>query len=261
MEEKKALTLKEKQDILFEMLKDVDAFCRANDIKYSISDGTFLGAIRHGGFIPWDDDADICMLREDFDRFVSTYKSDRFQMLYRTKTEDESFFFGFVKINDPTTYKINDGTRKNTNMKCGVTLDIFPFEAVPEDAKERKKYMHKLRSTENRLYLSQKPDWFSKIKSCRHDVKGWCEKLDSLILRGKYDDSPFVGQSMCINNDNIVLPKKWFDNIIDIPFNGYPLRGFGDSHEYLTKLFGEDYMTPQKWAHEVIIYRKDPASK
>lgn len=256
MEGKKELSLKEKQDILFEMLKDVDAFCRANNIKYSISDGTMLGAIRHGGFIPWDDDADLCMLRKDFDKFVATYKSDRFQMLHRTKTDDESFFFGYVKINDPLTYRYKKG--KHGAIKHGVCMDIFPFEAVPEDEKERKKFMHGIRSTENRLYHSQMHDLFSKIKSCKHNIKGWCKKLDSLVHQDKYKDSPLVGQSMCINNDNVVLPKRLFENIVDIPFNGYLLRGFGDSHEYLTKLFGEDYMTPKQWAHDEIIYRKDP---
>ena len=258
MEEKKPLTIKEKQDILFEMLKDVDAFCRANDIKYCISDGTMLGAVRHGGFIPWDDDSDICMLREDFDKFVATYKSDRFQMLYRTKTDDESFYFGFIKINDPSTYR---APHKHGTTKFGVTMDIFPFESVPEDAKERKKFMHKIRSTENRLFHKQKTDWFSRIKSSRHSLKGWCDKLDSLVHTGKYKDSKFVGQSMCIRNDNVVLPRKLFDNVVDIQFNGYPLRGFGDSHDYLTRMFGDDYMTPKKWAHDEVIFRKDLKDK
>ena len=94
MEEKKPLTLEEKQEIILDQLKDVDRFCRENHIKYSIAYGTLLGAIRHGGFIPWDDDADICMLREDYDRFAASYKSEKYHMLqFCHNHEDKEVFF------------------------------------------------------------------------------------------------------------------------------------------------------------------------
>lgn len=254
MQTKHALTVEEKQEILFEIMKDIDSFCRKNNIKYSISDGTMLGAIRHGGFIPWDDDADICMLREDFDLFAATYKSDRFQMLYKTETESEFFYGGYIKINDPQT--CSGSTNKSILFKHGVTVDIFPFDEIPEDEKMQKKRMHRIRSIDNRLYHSQKKDLISILKSYRHDIKGWWTKLDSVVHDGKYKDSPLVGQSICVKDDRIVLRKELFDNIIDIPFNGHNFRGFADSHEYLEFMFGPDYMTPKKWVHGYIIFRK-----
>ncbi|MDE5848959.1 MAG: LicD family protein [Muribaculaceae bacterium] len=254
METKKALTVEDKQVILFDILKDIDAFCRKNNIKYSISDGTMLGAIRHGGFIPWDDDADICMLREDFDRFAASYKSERFQMLYKTQTENEFFYGGYIKINDPQTY--SGCTKKTILFKHGVTVDIFPFDGVPVDEKERKKHMHHIRSIDNRLYHSQKKDLLSIIKSHRHSIEGWWNKLNETVHEGKYDDSPLVGQSVCVKDDRVVLHRDLFDNIVDIPFNGYNFQGFADSHEYLKFLFGEDYMTPKIYAHNYTIYKK-----
>lgn len=254
MENKKPLTVEEKQVILFDILKDIDAFCRKNNIKYSISDGTMLGAIRHGGFIPWDDDADICMLREDFDRFAATYKSERFQMLYQTETDNEFFYGGYIKINDPQTYSGN--TKKTILFKHGVTVDIFPFDGVPEDEQERKKHMHSIRSIDNRLYHSQKKDLLSILKSHRHSIKGWWNKLNDKVHEGKYENSPIVGQSICVKDDRVALRRSLFDNIIDIPFNGYKLRGFADYKEYLEFMFGPDYMTPKKWAHGYTIYSK-----
>lgn len=254
MEGKKELTLEEKQEILFEILKDIDRFCRANDIKYSLSDGTMLGAVRHGGFIPWDDDADICMLREDFDRFASTYRSDRFEMLYKTTSDHANFYGGYIKINDPQTYSGN--TNKKNLFNHGVTVDIFPFDGVPEEEKERKKHMHRIRSIDNRLFHSQKRDLLSIIKSRRHNTDGWWEKLNAVVHEGKYKDSPLVGQSVCVKDDRVVLKKSIFDHIVDISFNGYPLRGFEDAHGYLEFMFGSDYMTPKRWAHNFTIYRK-----
>lgn len=256
MENKKPLSVKEKQNILFDILKDIDAFCRKNNIKYSLSDGTMLGAVRHGGFIPWDDDADICMLREDFDRFAATYKSERYDMLYKTCNESELFYGGFIKINDPSTYTKND--KKTDLSQFGVTVDIFPFDPVPEDEKERKKYMHNVRRIDNRLYHSQKRDFFSIFKSFRYNSEGWWKKLHEAIKIGnrKYKSSPLVGQSVCVRDDRVVLNKKLFDSISDITFNGYTFLGFEDAHGYLSFMFGPDYMTPMQWNHDNVIYRK-----
>lgn len=254
MDEKKELTVEEKQELIFEILKDIDAFCRANDIKYSISDGTMLGAIRHGGFIPWDDDADICMLREDFDRFAATYKSDRYQLLYKSGGEDEYFYGGYIKINDPRT--ISGEAGKLNKFKYGVFVDIFPFEDVPEDETERNLYMHNIRRIDNRLYHSHKRDLLSLIKTRGKCPEEWWKKLDSAVHQQKYSGSPLVGQSICVKDDRVVLRKDMFDDIVDIPFQGYMLRGFRKHHEYLKFLFGEDYMTPKKWAHNFVVYMK-----
>ncbi|MBD5420223.1 MAG: LicD family protein [Bacteroides sp.] len=256
MEVKKELTIQEKHDILFDILKDIDGFCRANNIKYSLSDGTMLGAIRHGGFIPWDDDADICMLREDFDRFAATYKSNKYHMLYKTCNEDELFYGGFIKVNDPSTYVENDN--KTNLTKFGVTVDIFPFDPVPEDKKEQKKYMHSVRRIDNRLYHSQKRDFLSIFKSFRHSSGNWWRKLHDTIRLGniKYKDSPLVGQSVCVRDDRVVLTREMFERIVDIPFNGYSFYGFEDAKGYLEFMFGPDYMTPKKWNHGTVIYRK-----
>lgn len=252
MEDSKELTLEEKQEILFDILKDIDRFCRDNNIKYSISDGTMLGAIRHGGFIPWDDDADICMLREDFDKFAATYKSDKYHLLFNTCNDDEFFYAGYIKINDPNTYVVNHFNRS----KFGVTVDIFPLEDVPEDNKERKKFMHGIRSISNRLYHRHKTDLLSRIKAYRYTADEWWEKLNDATHKGNYTDSPLVGQALGIKTDHVVFPRKWFDNLIDIPFNGYNFLGFADYHPYLEVLFGSDYMTPKKWAHYYTICRK-----
>lgn len=256
MEEKKPLTLLEKQAIIFDQLKEVDQFCRANNIKYSIAYGTLLGAIRHGGFVPWDDDADIIMLREDYDKFASTFKSDRFHMLQFTHNpEDKEIFFnGYLKINDPSTYIAS----KQHLIKYGVGMDIFPLDPVPEDDKQRHIVNHKIRRISNRLWHRHKKDPVSIIKAYRHSLDEWWNILNNALQeeRLKYMDSPIVTQFFCAKEDEVILRKSFFDELIEIPFNGYNFFAFKDYHEYLTISYGEDYMTPKTWAQDFEIYRK-----
>ena len=97
------LKLEEIQGILLDIMTDIDSFCRENNIRYIISSGTLLGAVRHKGFIPWDDDADMFMPREDFDRFVKIYKGRKYHLLYNTRNEKEFFAAAYAKISDPGT--------------------------------------------------------------------------------------------------------------------------------------------------------------
>lgn len=246
------LTIQDKHRIIFEIMKDIDRFCRENDIKYTISAGTMLGAIRHGGFIPWDDDADLFMLREDFDRFVKIYKSPKYHLLYNTRTKDEYLASGYAKVSDPTTAV--DNSRSLTNY--GVYVDIFPLDAVPEDPDEQHRYMHKVMSLHNRLHHRQKKDLLSVIKAYRHSVDWWWNKINDTVHEGRYDDSPLVAQMIGTNNYRTVLRRDRFDSLTDIPFEGYDFLGFSEPHSYLEMLYGPDYMTPKKWAHNYRIVKK-----
>ena len=258
MKEQQNLSLEETQSILFDIMKDIDRFCRSNGIRYSLSDGTMLGAVRHGGFIPWDDDADICMPREDFDKFAATYKSDKYHLLLNTHTKDEVFFYGFIKINDPTT----NGAPTHKNIaKHGVTVDIFPLEPVPEDKKERAKFTHRIVSLHNRLYHRHKKDPLSIIKSYRHSINGWWNMIEKVIHEGKYTDSPLLCQVLGKPMVEVLLRKERFDDLVDITFNGHKFLGFRDTHSYLEMLFGPDYMTPKKWSHNYTIQKKDNVGK
>lgn len=248
----KELTLKDKQEIMLDIMLDIDKFCRENNIRYSLAYGTMLGAVRHKGFIPWDDDLDIFMLREDFERFIKTYPGERYHVLYNTRNENEFLATGYAKVHDPST--VIKGEK--THTKYGVFVDIFPLDPVPADPEEQKRYIKRHKSLHNRLHHRQQTDIISWLKTYRHSLDWWWEKCHAEINRHLYDDSPLVAGLL-----GPVIPATYekanFDTLKDIDFEGHKLLVFEDTHTPLVKVFGEDYMTPKKWVHDYAIYQND----
>ena len=124
------LTLQELQQFSLDILKDVAGFCEKNNIRYSLGYGTMLGAVRPKGFIPWDDDVDIMMPREDYEKFRTIYKSKLYSFIDSRNTPD--CYIAFGRVCD---------TKKTLASSCipwvkkdvGVWIDIFPVDRVPDD--------------------------------------------------------------------------------------------------------------------------------
>lgn len=237
------LTIDEIHGIALEIMKDIDRFCRANNIPYSLACGTLLGAVRHKGFIPWDDDADIFMLREDFDRFISSYHSDKYKLMT----------MGYAKVVDPSTSVKDD----STSQDYGVFVDIFPLDRVPEEPAAQKERIHKLMSTHNRIYHRQKKDIVSILKSYRHSLQWWLNRLHKIALDPQYLSSPLVAHAVGARRCKVIINRDWFKTLVDMPFEGYDFLGFSDTHSYLVIDFGADYMTPKKWSHRLEVYKKN----
>ena len=126
----KKLTLKELQAFALEMLKDVAAFCEKSGIRYSLGYGTLLGAVRHKGFIPWDDDIDVMMPRGDYERFRQEYSSDSFRFVDCRNTPGCYIAFGRVCDFERTEARTSIPWLQTGS---GVWIDIFPVDRVPDD--------------------------------------------------------------------------------------------------------------------------------
>lgn len=126
----KEITAEELKQIELSILKDVAKFCDDNNIRYYLGGGTLLGAVRHKGFIPWDDDIDISMPRPDYIRFVTTYNGTHPHFFVKSIEIDAKYWRTFAKVFDNRTYLQEDCIRVQKKGN-GVFIDVFPIDGLP----------------------------------------------------------------------------------------------------------------------------------
>ena len=148
----KELTKDELKKVELNILIDVAKFCDDNGIRYYLAGGTLLGAVRHGGFIPWDDDIDILMPRPDYIKFLNLYNKKKSTYIVKAIEIDQSYWRTFAKVIDLRTYLCEKSIRipKKDN---GVFIDIFPVDGLPK-SKLRQKIFFKEQEFLNFLYHS-----------------------------------------------------------------------------------------------------------
>src|SRR5699024_7471673 len=122
--------IKEVQKDQLDILIEFDRICKKNNIKYQLFAGTLLGAIRHKGFIPWDDDIDVCMLREDYEKFLNICNKDmKNEYFLQTYNSDTNYIMQFAKLRKNNTIFLERVTA-NCDIHHGVYIDIFPLDDV-----------------------------------------------------------------------------------------------------------------------------------
>lgn len=136
-------TLKKLQQVELEILKDFISICNKYNLPYFATGGTAIGALRHQGFIPWDDDVDVCMLRKDYDTFMEVAPKEMGDKYIFMTTETEPRYpLMFGKMVKKGTRFIEDAYQQ-ANYPLGIYIDIFPYDQTPEDAGLRKKWQKK----------------------------------------------------------------------------------------------------------------------
>lgn len=238
------LSLKERQNISLDILIDVDRFCRENDITYFMGCGTLLGAVRHKGFIPWDDDIDILMFRDDFNRFLNIYKSDKYAL---SKPLDGRFCI--AKVYDTDTVEYEAGIDYSNREPLGVDIDIFPLDGIRNDQAIIDKQYKKecflemlLRLANQKLFLRKNP-----LKCINRLVPRLIGRRNivKLIIKNqtkyKIDEEEYVVRmKRSTNGFTGALPKSIYKPI-ELSFEGYMFIAPEGYDEWLKAFFG-DYM-------------------
>ncbi len=260
--------LREIQLRLLDILTDVDRYCRAEGLRYSIAYGTLLGAVRHSGFIPWDDDIDIIMPRPDFEYFVANYGKDGstpYRCLYDTRTPEEYFVQFFAKVHDPRTVSVE---ARMPRYRFGLNIDIFPVDGKPET--DQLRFEKECCSLVHRIYLSQRPffpwSWHDpllpKIEAHVRGLDWWMRKCTEKMKSHPFDGSRFRGAvSTRPSGLKEVFPAEMFDAFRDISFEGREFMCVADTEGWLTHVFGPDFMTPPpahlRKTHNLTVTLKD----
>ena len=232
---------------ILDILKDIDRFCTEEGLRYSMAYGTLLGAVRHKGFIPWDDDIDLMMPREDFERFVRTYNdpAGRYRCIFHVNTPEERFEHIFAKVHDTRT--VIAGQER---CKFGLFVDIFPVDGKPDDPKaqarmERKltHYAHRLTMLESRFrpFNFHQPllaSLAARIMGPRHYINA----AEMLMLSHDFSTCQKAGAvSMTRNGTREVFDRSLFENYTTLEFVGCRFKAFADWETFLTQQYG-DYM-------------------
>lgn len=243
-----------------ELIVEVDRICRKNNIRYSLDGGTLLGAVRHKGFIPWDDDADIIFTRHEYAKFYRACKKDLkkdmfFLQEYRT---DPYYRWGYAKLRHKRTEYVRKG-QEHMKYRTGVCIDLFVVDNVPDNPPLRQLYYWINLGIRKTLYselgmVCEKKELMRKCYRVLYKIpRNWMFKLRNFLaaacnLRRTELVSHLLYQypKRC----KYGMPAECFDDYCEVEFEGMKFPGLKKYDLYLTTHYG-DYMTlpPEEQRH------------
>lgn len=243
---KKELSLAEVKKIEIEILDYIVSVCEANNLKYFLAGGTLLGAVRHGGFIPWDDDIDINMPRPDYDKLVEIMRNINGRFMLKAFEISEDYVYAFAKMVDTTTELIE---KDIPHPGYGLFVDIFPLDGLPNDESERIRFQNKLWKYNNMLgYSIQKSaahkNFIFKLKYIFSKCIGYKRLLKLIGSNAKsylYELCDYVAVVTTAVNKYRKIPRELYESSTYLSFEGKEYSVPEKYDEYLTGLYG-DYM-------------------
>ncbi len=255
-------SIDEIHNIDLKIAKEFLKICKKHNLKYYIIGGTFLGAIRHKGFIPWDDDIDIAMPREDYEKFLKVANDElpkNLKLVTFYNNDDHRYFL--PRIVDLNTEIIEKRFEK-IGKKSNLFIDIFPIDGTPNNPLLRKIYYFRILF--NRMLVSwyyidtidpaRKRKKYEKVLIALGKIfptkkiinpKKTLIKIDKILKKQKIEKSNYIGTIMGAYRTREIVPTKYFGKPTEYSFEDIKLTGPEMYHEYLTHMYG-DYMTPPK---------------
>lgn len=232
---------------ILDILVAFDKVCREHNLRYYLWAGTMLGAVRHGGFIPWDDDADVAMPREDYDQLVEHASEWLPAPIEMTSLESNpNFTASYGRLMDSSTTIIE---RYDFRSVGGIYVDVFPIDGVPANALAANIYLRHFSFIRKMGYFCNRNPY-----KHGHGVSSWLPRIvqsrytnfdiqsKAIAMMKKY---PFCESSkVCDYDDGSpgIMPKEYVGTPTPVMFEGHMLMGVEQPDKYLTQKYG-DYMT------------------
>lgn len=249
----KKMTEQELKKVQLDMLAFIDKSCRAEQIAYSLGGGSLLGSVRHGGYIPWDDDIDLVLERADYDRLMSLFMKalpEPYGLIYY---KVRNTYLPFAKLYDKRT--IFRSSLDNLNQGTGVFIDFFPMDALPAEPDERAAFKKKVQNaaidltsasphyasaTRRLYYLGKLILWAPRHLKNKGKAPELAAKVDELMRSYNQTETGFVGYAYS-GYSGECFPKSCFESYEDVSFEHLRVRKIKDHDSYLKALYG-NYM-------------------
>lgn len=275
--ENKSLGIKDIQKVSLEILKFVANICEREGYRYCLIYGTLIGAIRHKGYIPWDDDVDIMMPRPDYEKFLeyaNTHKDEMGVYKIFNRRMNTDYIYGITRISD-SRYVIIKEDEKNCGM--GIFIDIYPYDGLGNDHKKAIELLTVTRHycdtiadmTRKEWKVPETLNWKGKISYIINmyankfrGVGYFHSKINSLRKGYQFENSRYVGPLMWyfMKPHTVCYDHSLFDEFIKVPFEDGEFYVPKEYDKLLTQAYG-DYMTPPPiekriYHHQYKAYKK-----
>ncbi|MBO0472988.1 lipopolysaccharide cholinephosphotransferase [Enterococcus sp. DIV0840] len=258
--------VKKIQEIDLDNLNTLLEVFEKHNLRYYMLGGTFLGAIRHKGFIPWDDDIDIGLPREDYEKFCKEYYKElpSYLIIENYKTNPEYRYY-ITRVLDTRT-KVIELRNKNIQDYTYIAIDIFPLDGMPNNRFVRQFFVYKILFHKMLISLSyidtvdkkRKRNFFEKIlikfgEKVKFSklIKPYKEKekIDRLLKKNSFENSTYISNIMGAYREKEVMPKEIFQEGNNYLFEEIQLNGPINYDEYLKRLYGDYMKIPSE--HEI----------
>lgn len=252
------LNLRDAQMLMVDILQDVHNLCEKYGIKYFLDAGTLIGAVRHKGFIPWDDDVDIGMPREDYNKFLEIAKKELPDHLFLQTFGTDKYYDVYpvpCKVRYNNTIFLEEHAKENHNMHNGVYIDVFPYDSLPKYNFIYKiqrglsynilKSFKRLRDMPEKLSFKNKLTFtFYKLVTKIFPYKRR-EKFFNYLISWNDPKSKYMGYGVDTFWSEYVYKKCDYFDLVKLEFEGKYFYGPKNYDAILTQLYG-DYMTMPK---------------
>lgn len=243
--QKTEMSLADIQAVSLDLLVEFDSFCRANSLKYSLAYGTLIGAVRHKGFIPWDDDVDVVMPRPDYERLCKLYKeSEGFKLFY---PGDGQCMLSYARLCDMSRTVV-DSKAPWILEQAGVWIDIFPIDAAPDSAKATECCYKRMQKRYRRLLRTRKHIGCHGLEKILYPCA--CEETARLRAL-RYDNHskklPYGSTKRLFNwaaplwKTAVSYSSDILDEMTEVEFCGHSFLAVKDWNQALSNQYG-DYM-------------------
>ncbi len=256
---------KEVWRIELDMVKEFIRICKKYGFTYFAAGGTLIGAVRHNGFIPWDDDIDLMMPRADYEKFVEVAGDELPERYFLQCSDTEKLYYnGHLQIRDnlTTCFTTNSYCDLKLSKNCGIFIDVFPYDCVPDDKKQKENQVKKISKLKTRVwrYISGRygvknlKNFIKTIMYAPYFVFNGCQKIIKEIdkLSAKFKDTNKVGLiSFAPGYEKEVWDKALFDESVECEFEDIKIAIPKRYDEVLRHEFGDYMQIPEDKAGSV----------